>query len=97
MSTQPTATAEPVAAGKGTYECRSCGATWGGMNTCHCDGCHHTFTGITTFDQHRRGGACKTPADAGLVLTSRTYPCFGAAGSASGEQWWKADSAEVTP
>ncbi|WP_082920601.1 FDXHR family putative zinc-binding protein [Rhodococcus sp. YH3-3] len=57
--------------------CIKCGATWGGMSTCHCDGCHHTFTSPSAFDLHRRAEQCRTPAQAGLVLTDRAYPCFG--------------------
>ncbi|WP_420855008.1 hypothetical protein [Rhodococcus pseudokoreensis] len=56
--------------------CTKCEATWGGMHTCHCSGCHHTFSSLSAFDLHRRGDQCRTPSDAGLVLADRAYPCF---------------------
>lgn len=57
--------------------CGRCRAQWGGLNTCHCAGCHRTFTGITAFDHHRKGGECQHPNDIGLKLTDRKYECFG--------------------
>ncbi|MDJ0413823.1 hypothetical protein [Rhodococcus opacus] len=60
--------------------CPTCEAVWGGMNTGHCggrDGCHHTFASLSAFDLHRHGGHCRTPQDAGLVLTDRAYVRFG--------------------
>lgn len=27
----------------------------------HCGACHHTFSGVTLFDQHRKGGVCHHP------------------------------------
>lgn len=50
-----------------------CGKRWGGFNTCHCGGCHETFTGITAFDAHRVGGVCSWPVKVGLVLNARGY------------------------
>lgn len=32
----------------------------------HCSACHHTFSGVTAFDRHRRGGACLRPLAIGL-------------------------------
>jgi len=37
-------------------------AHWTGLGTTHCSGCHRTFTGVTAFDIHRRGGQCHDPA-----------------------------------
>lgn len=54
-----------------------CGATWGGLNTCHCASCHLTFTGVTAFDLHRRTGRCQDPRVAGLALADRDYECWG--------------------
>lgn len=31
----------------------ACGATWTGQRMCHCAACHRTFSGLTTFDDHR--------------------------------------------
>ena len=63
-----------------------CGATWGGLSTCHCAGCCMTFSGLTAFDAHRKGGACLTPGDAKLVDSGRDYVCFGFPGT--GDAWW---------
>ncbi|SED51902.1 hypothetical protein SAMN04490240_4092 [Rhodococcus pyridinivorans] len=73
--------------------CSTCQSEWGGANTCHCSGCHTTFTGITAFDAHRRGGQCIPAESAGLTLTKRAYPCYGYPSDDSGA-WW-ADSAET--
>lgn len=63
--------------------CWRCGNIWGGMNTAHCAACHETFTGITAFDRHRERptakkpfGSCQDPADAGLDMADRKYPCW---------------------
>ncbi len=61
------------------WGCR-CGSRWGGLNTCHCaaDGCHRTFSGVSTFDRHRRDGRCIDPATVGMAaLPSRPYECWG--------------------
>lgn len=29
----------------------------------HCGACHHTFSGVTGFDRHRRNDTCLNPAD----------------------------------
>lgn len=68
-----------------------CGCTWGGVNTAHCAACCITFSGLTAFDAHRRGGACLTPEKAGLVQTGRDYPCFGY--PSTGDSWWGGDAA----
>ena len=36
-----------------------------------------TFTVVSAFDKHRRNDACLDPTEAGLVLTDRTYECWG--------------------
>jgi hypothetical protein len=63
-----------------------CGATWGGMNTAHCAGCCTTWTGVTAFDTHRKGGVCATPESIGMVQTGRDYPCYGL--PSDGTSWW---------
>lgn len=30
-----------------------CGATWTGKSTCHCGGCHRTFSSLSGFDRHQ--------------------------------------------
>lgn len=62
------------------------------MNTGHCMACHTTFTGITAFDAHRRGGTCHAPVSVGLVLTKRAYPCYGYPADDSGS-WWDSPGA----
>lgn len=57
--------------------CTKCQKRWGGMNTAHCSACHRTFTGITAFDAHRKGGTCSDPTTIGLVENGRDYECFG--------------------
>lgn len=51
--------------------CRGCSARWTGTAACHCGACHHTFTGVSAFDAHRRRGECLPPDAAGLVLNER--------------------------
>ena len=50
-----------------------CGASWAARTWAHCGGCHATFSGITTFDAHRRGGTCLAPADVGLELRNGAF------------------------
>lgn len=55
-----------------------CGARWSGLSTAHCARCHRTFGGVSSFDRHRKDGACVDPADVGLsLLTGKAYPCWG--------------------
>lgn len=46
--------------------CPRCDATWTGLAVCHCGACHRTFSGLTLFDAHRRGGKCADPAGVDL-------------------------------
>lgn len=50
--------------------CGGCDARWRRQGFAHCAaaGCHQTFSGVRTFDAHRRRFKCRKPADAGLVL-----------------------------
>jgi hypothetical protein len=63
--------------------CR-CGARWTGLSRAHCAGCHRTFSAVTAFDLHRRGGACLDPADAGLVERNGMWGQPGKVGA-----WWQ--------
>lgn len=59
--------------------CR-CGARWSGTKTSHCGvkGCHQTFSGVSAFDLHRRGGVCGSPTKLGMSqIASRPYQCWG--------------------
>lgn len=54
-----------------------CGARWSGTLTAHCGSCCRTFTGIGSFDHHRRGGVCANPAGIGMVLADgRAYQAW---------------------
>lgn len=66
------------------HHCAKCPSRWNGLNTAHCSSCHLTFTGVTAFDKHRTGSPanriCLPPEKVGLVLSDRSYPCYGAPG-----------------
>ena len=63
-----------------------CGIRWAGSGTAHCPTCHRTFSGVTTFDVHRRGGACHDPAGVGLeLLTGRAYDVWGRPAATEGD------------
>jgi hypothetical protein len=43
--------------------------------------CHLTFTGVSTFDAHRRDGQCVHPVFLGMVADERRpYECWGTTG-----------------
>jgi hypothetical protein len=52
--------------GSSWITCR-CGARWTARGLAHCGGCHNSYSGISTFDQHRsmtgEHGVCKRPAE----------------------------------
>ena len=53
--------------------CGGCDSVWSGVNRAHCaaKGCHHTFGGVTAFDNHRRRNKCIHPAELGLTQNSK--------------------------
>lgn len=51
--------------------CGQCKTWYTGIATAHCGGCHLTFSRVSSFDKHRVGGKCKSPAVAGLVRNGR--------------------------
>jgi hypothetical protein len=61
----------------GLVQCRRCGESWTGFAACHCSACHHTFTSVRAFDQHRIGTyrkrRCTDPATVGLVKIRRPH------------------------
>jgi hypothetical protein len=82
------------------HHCAKCTSRWNGYSTAHCGACHLTFTGITAFDKHRDGSHtdrvgrfCVAPETVGLVLSGRTYPCWGFPGP-DGDVWDGGDDAE---
>lgn len=56
--------------------CSKCPTRWSGTQTCHCSGCHLTFTGLTAFDKHRKNFTCQSPQDVGLVQHRRGGDAF---------------------
>lgn len=55
-----------------------CGTRWSGKGVSHCGACCATFTGVTTFDLHRRNGKCLPPRAVGLVvIPGRAYEVWG--------------------
>lgn len=52
---------------------------------CHCSVCHRTFTGISTFDQHRVGGTCVIGP---RRVLSEKDGVWGSWGSTKGKVWW---------
>jgi hypothetical protein len=58
--------------------CAGCDARWSGTATAHCSVCHRTFSGVTSFDRHRRDGRCTDPAGLGMrPVAGRAYECWG--------------------
>ena len=61
----------------GYGSCLVCGDHWSGFAVCHCSGCHHTFTDLGAFDQHRVGTharrSCADPATVGLIKITRPH------------------------
>lgn len=59
-------TPERLRAPRAAFTCGGCGATWRGTAVAHCGGCHRSFSGPSTFDDHRSQygdrGACLDPA-----------------------------------
>lgn len=58
---------------KGQVGTCGCGAWWTGQNTSHCTACHETFTGITAFDAHHRGGHKHPSTMEALALIDRAH------------------------
>ncbi|MEH0542962.1 hypothetical protein QA802_07735 [Streptomyces sp. B21-105] len=50
-----------------------CGAWWTGAERSHCGGCHLTYSSLTSFERHRKGGRCNDPASVGLVARQKPY------------------------
>lgn len=63
------------------HHCPTCESRWGGYGTCHCAHCHETFTGLTSFDKHRKSYQCHKPQTVGLELSGRKYPCWAMPGT----------------
>lgn len=44
-----------------------------GAKICHCAACHHTFSGITGFDTHKKMDGCRPPETCGLILRDQVW------------------------
>jgi hypothetical protein len=55
----------------------------------HCGVCHMTFSVVSHFDRHRRGGVCSTPESLGL--TSARGGVWAMYGVNGGRNWWNND------
>jgi len=51
----------------------ACQQWWTGAERSHASCCHRTFSSLSAFDQHRKGGRCNDPADMGLVAREKPY------------------------
>lgn len=50
-----------------------CKRWWTGAERSHASCCHRTFSSLSAFDLHRKGGRCNDPAEMGLVVRERPY------------------------
>lgn len=50
-----------------------CGKWWTGAERSHASCCHETFSSLSAFDAHRRGGQCNDPASVGLVAREKPF------------------------
>lgn len=51
----------------------ACRSWWTGGERSHCGGCCRTYTSLSAFDRHRRGGQCLDPQTAGLIARQKPY------------------------
>lgn len=64
----------------------------------HCSVCHRTFGTVTSFDRHRRGGACLDPAGLRMHPDARgVWRMDGDAASAFSREPQTADLAALVP
>lgn len=61
----------------------------------HCGSCHHTLSGITAFDRHRRGGVCLSPLAIGLRADHKGVWRFPAPDATKRTAWPQRDPADV--
>ena len=84
------------------FSCSSCGRGWTGMNECHCDTCHQSFSNETNFDRHRVFGVegdwstrrCLTPEEIGALKTKSGRPVLVESQRKFGMVWVGAGGAE---
>ena len=51
----------------------ACGRWWTGTERSHASCCHRTFSSLSAFDAHRKGGRCNHPAAVGLIARTKPY------------------------
>ncbi|MER7517821.1 hypothetical protein [Streptomyces sp. NPDC126499] len=51
----------------------TCGRWWTGTERSHASCCHRTFSSLSAFDAHRKGGRCNNPTDVGLIARHKPY------------------------
>jgi hypothetical protein len=51
----------------------ACQQWWTGTERSHAGCCHRTFSSLSAFDRHRKGGRCNDPATVGLVARQMPY------------------------
>ncbi|WP_019358020.1 FDXHR family putative zinc-binding protein [Streptomyces sp. AA1529] len=55
-----------------------CGRWWTGNERSHASCCHETFSSLSAFDAHRRGGHCNPPHTVGLIARPKPFgPLWG--------------------
>jgi hypothetical protein len=63
----------------------------------HCGACHHTFSGVSAFDRHRRGGECINPRDLGLHADPRGVWRYPAPDPTKRAVWPQRDEVPAAP
>jgi hypothetical protein len=51
----------------------ACKQWWTGNERSHASCCCRTFTSLTAFDRHRKGGHCNAPDTVGLIARQKPY------------------------
>lgn len=62
----------------------SCRKPNSGGRQAHCSVCHRTFSGVSGFDDHRKGGRCVLPDD-----VTEKDGLWGRWGTTDGKVWWE--------
>jgi len=73
---KPVQTQEPTPTGsipKDAIWHGECKSWWTGGERSHASCCHRTFSSLSAFDQHRKGGRCNDPTTVGLVARQKPY------------------------
>lgn len=63
--------AQPAPPGAITHG--TCGRWWTGSERSHASCCHETFSSLSAFDAHRKGGRCNPPETVGLVARQKAF------------------------